>query len=109
VSEPGAEREQRILQLVGLAQRAGRAAVGTQAVRDAARNGDLSLVVLARDATDNARRRLGALSGDVAVPIIRAGSGGALGHAAGRNGAVVVGIRDRGFGARIEETAAGDG
>ena len=55
---PGAGRDRSVLQLVGLARRAGFAVVGTQAVRDAARRGELSVVVVAEDATENARKRL---------------------------------------------------
>jgi len=107
--EAATERERRVLQLIGLARRAGRAVVGTQAAKDAALRGELALVVLAVDATENARKRLGGLAGEEGPRVIRYGTRAALGRAVGRDEAVVVGIRDRGLGARIEETASGAG
>jgi ribosomal protein L7Ae-like RNA K-turn-binding protein len=90
VTGAGEERigraERQVLQLVGLARRAGRAVAGTQAVRDAGRRGELAAVLLAEDATDNA---------------LTCGTRETLGNAVGRKGAVVVGIADPGFARRI--------
>jgi ribosomal protein L7Ae-like RNA K-turn-binding protein len=46
------------LNLVGLTRRAGRAVIGTKAVREAARRGTLSLALVSRDAGDNALSRV---------------------------------------------------
>jgi ribosomal protein L7Ae-like RNA K-turn-binding protein len=110
LSDRATERERRVLQLIGLARKAGRAAVGTQAVKEAAGRGELALVVVAVDATENARRRLSGLFREADLPVLHFGSRDALGRAVGRDEAVVVGIRDRGLGVRIEEraSAAGD-
>ena len=97
----GADRERRVLQLVGLARRAGYVAVGTRAVREAASRGEVRVVVLAADATDNARKRLRGLSGQPGIEVIECGTRGSLGRAVGREEAVVVGIGDRGLGRRI--------
>lgn len=98
---PEAARDRSVLQLVGLARRAGFAVVGTQAVRDAARRGELSVVVVAEDATDNARKRLRALVEQPDLDVVTGGTRSGLGRAVGRPEVVVVGIRDRGFGMRI--------
>jgi ribosomal protein L7Ae-like RNA K-turn-binding protein len=94
-------RDRTVLQLVGLARRAGFAVVGTQAVREAARRGELKVVVVAEDATENARKRLRALLEQSDLEVVTIGTRGGLGCAVGRPEAVVVGIRDRGFGLRI--------
>jgi ribosomal protein L7Ae-like RNA K-turn-binding protein len=89
------------MQLVGLARRAGYVAVGTRAVREAAGRGEACVVVVARDATDNARKRLHGLAGRPEVEVVECGTRGSLGRAVGRDEAVVVGIGDRGLGRRI--------
>jgi ribosomal protein L7Ae-like RNA K-turn-binding protein len=89
------------MQLVGLARRAGYVVVGTRAVREAASRGEVCVVVVARDATANARKRLLSLSGRPDVEVIECGTRGSLGRAVGREEAVVVGIGDRGLGRRI--------
>lgn len=75
--------------------------VGTRAVRDAARRGELSVVILAEDATRNARKRMGGLLVESGIEVVTGGTRSGLGRAVGRQEAVVVGIRDRGLGLRI--------
>jgi len=98
---PGADRDRSVLQLVGLARRAGFAVVGTRAVRDAARRGELRVVVVAEDATENARKRLRGMLEMSDLEVVTRGTRIGLGRAVGRPEVVVVGIRDRGFGSRI--------
>lgn len=93
--------ERAALDLIGLAQRAGRLAVGTHAVKDAARVGELEAVVLARDATDNARERVLPLLRAVGVPVVLCDSAAELGRAVGRPRLVVVGLKDAGFAGRV--------
>lgn len=99
--------ERKFLQALGLARRAGRAVVGAGAIREAAADGDLQLVVVARDATDNALGRLrGALERSGAARV-RLGSRADLGSALGRGPVAAVGVTDRGLAKRIRELAAG--
>ncbi len=100
-ADRAAERDRDLLQLVGLARRAGFAVVGTQAVRDAARRGELSVVVVAEDATENARKRIRGLMESSELQVVTRGTRSSLGRAVGRSEVVVVGIRDRGLGSRI--------
>ena len=90
-----------MLQLVGLARRAGFAVVGTRAVRDAARRSEISVVVVAEDATANARKRMHGLLVEPDIEVVACGTRSDLGRAVGRQEAVVVGIRDSGIGRRI--------
>jgi len=75
--------------------------VGTRAVRDAARRSELSVVIVAEDATANARKRMHGLLLEPGIEVVTCGKRLDLGHAVGRQEAVVVGIRDRGLGLRI--------
>lgn len=96
-----------MLQVLGLARRAGRAAVGTRALKDASADGELHLVVLARDATDNAVARLrGAIERSGAARV-RCGSRVELGAALGRGPVAAVGVTDPGLAKRIGGLAAG--
>ncbi len=98
--------ERKALQALGLARRAGRAVVGAGAIREAAADGELRLVVLAGDATDNALGRLrGALERSGAARV-RLGSRAELGSALGRGPVAAVGVTDRGLAKRIRELAA---
>ena len=82
--------------------------VGTDAVRVAGRRGELSAVVVAGDATENARKRVHGLLSDPNVSTVTCGTKAALGRAVGRREAVVVGIRDRGLGLRIAAERQGN-
>ncbi|MBT8461776.1 MAG: ribosomal L7Ae/L30e/S12e/Gadd45 family protein [Gemmatimonadetes bacterium] len=99
--EAGDDPDRNVLQLVGLARRAGFAVVGTQAVRDSARRGELSVVVVAQDATENARRRLRGMLEDSELAVVTRGTRSDLGRAVGRSEVVVVGVRDKGLGQKI--------
>lgn len=94
---PGSERS--ALQTLGLARRAGRAAVGTRAVMTAARSRRLEALIVARDASPHALERVrGAARG---VPIVRCGTRETLGLAIGRGPVAVVGVTDRELARRI--------
>lgn len=89
------------LGLLGLARRAGRAAIGTRAVEEAGREGRLAAVVFATDATENARRRVcGRLSGGT-VPCVELADRVRLGAAVGKGPVAVVGLTDTGFADRL--------
>ena len=102
--ERRAGRRERALAALGLTVRSGDAAIGTRAVLEAAAEGELELLVVAEDATDNALHRLrGALR---TVPTVRLGRKGELGRRVGRGPVVAVGVTDRGLAAKIREDAA---
>jgi ribosomal protein L7Ae-like RNA K-turn-binding protein len=81
--------------------------IGTQAVKEAASRGHVALVIVAEDAAENARRRLDSVMREEGIEVVRLGSRASLGQAVGRGNAVVVGVKDRGLGARIAETTVG--
>lgn len=93
--------ERDALRVLGLARRAGSAAVGTRAVQDAARAGKLALVVVAWDAGENARARLSGALREAGVPVVEGGDREKLGAAVGRGPTVVVGVMDSGLARRV--------
>ncbi len=106
MAEASAEVDQRdaeALRLVGLTRRAGRAVLGTKAVREAARRGSLSLALVARDAGDNARSRVVPIFDATATPWLPCGSCSELGRSVGRGRAVVVGISDAQLATRMRQ------
>lgn len=95
------------LQVLGLARRAGRAAVGTGAVKEAASAGELRLVVLARDAGDNAVGRVRGAMERSGAERVRCGTRDELGSALGRGPVAVVGVTDGGLAERIRRLVDG--
>lgn len=103
------------LGLLGLARRAGRAVVGRRQLEEAARSGELRALVLAGDATENARERLRGLVGRTEVPTVELADRLRLGSAVGKGAVAAVGVTDRGLAARVlaatrrrDETGAAD-
>jgi ribosomal protein L7Ae-like RNA K-turn-binding protein len=80
------------LQAVGVARRAGRVEIGTRAVRQAGREGRLAAILVARDASDNARERL-----------VVCGDRSALGRAVGRGPVAALGITAPGLAGLVLE------
>lgn len=90
------ERQQALLQLLGLARRAGKLAVGRSAVGEMVRRGRRPLIVLARDAGGALvqwAERLEPVAGVVADAVDRQ----QLAQAMGRAEVAVVAVDDRGF------------
>ncbi|MFQ5689881.1 MAG: L7Ae/L30e/S12e/Gadd45 family ribosomal protein [Gemmatimonadota bacterium] len=92
--------EARALGVLGLACRAGLVVVGTRAVRDAARRGELAAVLVAGDATENARQRLAGVVSR-GIPLASVGDRRGLGATVGRAGVVAVGLKDAKLALRI--------
>lgn len=104
-SEPGGE--ERALSLLGIALRGGRLKVGTSAVKEGARAGEIAAAVVAADAGGNARGRVLPLLEAVGVPVAEAGDRESLGRALGRDRVVVVGVTDLGLGREVMEALGG--
>ncbi|MFW6201682.1 MAG: ribosomal L7Ae/L30e/S12e/Gadd45 family protein [Gemmatimonadota bacterium] len=89
--------------MLGLAARAGRAVAGTRAVREAARRRRLHFVVIAADASGNAREKLIPLLRATDVPHAVALDRATLGTALGRARLSAVGLTDEAMAARLQE------
>lgn len=96
-------RSRKTLQLLGLAHRAGHVVRGTDAVRGALREGRVSLVLMADDASPTQLAKIDGWirSGD--VPARRIGGRSEIGAALGAGPLSVVGVTERGFSRRILE------
>lgn len=92
---------------LGLARRAGRAVVGRRALEDAARAGRLAALVVARDATENGRRRLAGVVRRADVPAVELADRVRLGAAVGKGPVVAVGVTDPALASRLLREAEG--
>jgi ribosomal protein L7Ae-like RNA K-turn-binding protein len=85
------------LQAVGVARRAGRVEIGTRAVRQAGREGRLAAILVARDASDNARERFERVRLNTGAELVVCGDRSDLGRAVGRGPVAALGITEPGL------------
>ncbi|HYF39165.1 MAG TPA: ribosomal L7Ae/L30e/S12e/Gadd45 family protein [Gemmatimonadales bacterium] len=89
---PGSDR---LLGLLGLGQRAGRIAVGVDAVRRELQAGTCWCVVLAEDASPRAIEKVVRLASAKRVPVLAGPCAEAIGAQLGKPPVMAVGVRDR--------------
>ncbi len=92
-----------MLKSLGLAARAGRVRVGTDAVCQAVETGRATAIVIAGDAPGWVGERVGGRSRAKLVPGRVVLDGDALGHAIGRERVVALAITDESMGRRVIE------
>lgn len=109
MSPPAEGPRREVLQLLGVALRAGRLVVGTEAVKERAGAGELAAAVMAEDAGRNARDRVRPLLDRSGVPVWEVGSRRELGAALGRGPVVVAGLTDPGFADAVAKKRAAAG
>lgn len=97
------------LRLLGLAARAGGIVPGTDRVRIAARRDELQFVLLANDASANAREKLVPLLTARGIPYEMVASRLELGRAVGRSPLSAVGLVDVSLARRVRELIGGPG
>jgi ribosomal protein L7Ae-like RNA K-turn-binding protein len=85
----------RLLGLLGLGLRAGRIAVGVDAVRKELQAGKCRCVVLAEDASPRAMEKVVRLAGAKKVPVLAGPCAEAIGAQLGKPPVMAVGVRDR--------------
>ncbi len=102
----GAPADTAALRLLGLAARAGAVLPGTERVREAARAGDVRLVVVAGDASGNTRDKLIPLLEARGVPYALACDRARLGEAVGKAPLGAVAVLDTSFATRLRELLA---
>jgi ribosomal protein L7Ae-like RNA K-turn-binding protein len=91
------EGTQKVLQQLGLCQRAGKIVSGEELVLDAIRRGKAKLVLLSEDASPNTAKRIKDKSDFYNVPLLVALNRGQIGDAIGKAERVVIVITDAGF------------
>ncbi len=87
----------KILNLIGLARRAGHVASGDAAVRGVIQRGGARLVVISEDAAERTREAFGRLARDAGIPLVFYGTRESLGGILGKPIRSVVAITDENF------------
>lgn len=91
------KNEQSLVFALGLAQKAGQAVSGDFAVQEALRKGKVKLLVIAKDASDNSRKRLINFCGEHGITRVDALDRMRLGWALGKGPRTAVAIMDNNF------------
>lgn len=94
---------ERVLGLLGIAARAGAVVMGTERVRERIRNGDVRLVVVASDASNNSRAKVLPLLQALRLPYMVAFSRAELGAAVGKSSLSVLAVTRESLAARVAE------
>jgi uncharacterized protein len=94
----------RCADLIGLARRAGQVSAGFDQVRAALRSGQVAVLVMARDAAADGRRRMQALA--AGLPLVTALDRETLGRALGRGPTVFAAVAPGGLARRLCRAAA---
>jgi ribosomal protein L7Ae-like RNA K-turn-binding protein len=103
VARESRPRTEQALRLLGLAARAGGVVPGTDRVRIAARRDEVEFVLVAADASANAREKLLPLLRARGVPYMEAYSRVELGRAVGRSPLSAIGLTDVSLTGRVRE------
>ena len=87
----------KILSLIGLAVKAGRCISGEVMTESETKSGKAKLVIVARDASDNTKKKFRDMCKFYRVPICFYGDKDTLGHAMGKEFRASLAILDKGF------------
>ena len=90
------ETEQRVTGFLGLCMRAGQMTSGQDACVEAIRGGQAAIALLDGDASENTRKRITDACHSHSTPLYTVSSG-ALGHAIGRKGRMVICLKEGGM------------
>lgn len=101
--------QDKVLSLLGIAAKAGKAASGGFSAEEAVRSHKAKLVVIAGDALTNTTKRFADKCGHYRVPYRFYGSKEAIGHALGKQPRACVAVLDRGLADSILKLLPGDG
>lgn len=96
-------KQDKILALVGLAQRAGKIASGEFSTEKAVKSGKASVVIVADDASDNTKKMFTNMCKFYDVPIYYYSDKETLGHAIGKQFRASLAVLDDGFRKTIEK------
>lgn len=93
----------KVLSLLGLAQKAGRIKSGAFATTDAVKSGKAWLVIVAKDASDNTKKEFINMCAFYEVPYWEYGTKDDLGRAIGKDERSSVAVCDEGFAHSLEK------
>lgn len=90
-------KQDKVLSLIGLATKAGRAVSGEFMTEREVKSGRAALVILAKDSSENTRKKFCNMCEYYGVPIYIYGDKDTLGHAMGKEFRASLAILDEGF------------
>jgi len=97
------DNEKKILQMLGLATKAGKIVTGTQACSIAIKRKKTKLVIIAGDASENAKSPAINLCNANGAEYVLFSTKDDLGHFTGKSERAIAAITDEGFATRIKE------
>lgn len=95
--------EDKIYSFIGLARKAGKLALGEALAEQAIKRGKAQLVIVAKDASDNTRKKIETALFGKNIPMLRFGSREKLGHMLGKSFFSVIAVTDKGFSEEIKK------
>ena len=95
-------KRDKVLSLIGLAMKAGKCASGETMTESETKAGKAFLVIVARDASDNTKKKFRDMCKYYRVPICFCGDKDTLGHAMGKEFRASLAILDEGFAEGIQ-------
>ena len=95
--------DRKLLQFLGLCQRAGKLASGETGAISAIRDGSAELIIVAENASDNTKKKFGDSTAYYDKKIVIFGDKVELGRAIGKDERAVIAIKDSGFAKKIIE------
>lgn len=94
--------EQRFLNLLGIAMRAGKLISGEETTLNSVRSNKVNLVIVASDVSQNTEKKMRDKCGSYETPIIVAFNKMELSHAIGKSRAII-GVCDAGFSRKLSD------
>ncbi len=91
------DNRKKVLNLIGLAVKAGRIASGEFSTEKAVKSGKAEMVFVAEDASENTRKKFANMCTYYRVPVCIFGTKDELGHAMGREARSSLAVLDEGF------------
>ena len=89
--------QNRVLSMIGLAQKAGKTASGEFSTEKAVKTGCAALVIVSTESSDNTKKKFRNMCTYYEVPYFEFGSKEELGHATGREMRASLAVQDAGF------------
>lgn len=103
------DSRQKILNLIGLATKAGKTASGEFSTEKAVKSGKAHLVIVSEEASDNTKKMFTNMCTYYKVPICYFGGKGELGHAMGKEMRASLALVDEGFAKAVLKQLSIDG
>ena len=92
-----------VLNLIGLATKAGKTASGEFSTEKAVKTGKASLVIVSEEASDNTKKMFSNMCTYYKVPLYMLGKKDELGHAMGKEMRASLAVLDEGFAKAVEK------